>query len=286
MIQIKKVSKNIWDEFVYGGHFLALGDVIAMYVIAIILKINISWDFLVVVYLCVFASNLLNRTDESEEDAITNPVRVKIMKKYSDYFHLIVSMCLAASAILIFSFGNVQALLFAIFIIAIAALYTTSLKNLTRYVIGFKNLTAALFYALMVFFLAIYHHHSIDFAVLLMFVFYYLRIFISSAACDEKDIISDKSKGLKTFVIAFGKSRFKTFLNILNVFSGTLIVLGVIVGVLPVFSIGILFTILYATYYIHFGSKIINKELFSSVVIDGEFLLWFPFVSIIGMISK
>lgn len=277
---IKKTLKNIWDEFVYGGHFLALGDAVALYVMAVVLNISVTWNFLVVIYLCVFAANLFNRSDESGHDALTNPVRVKVMDKYVRYFYPITAVCLVVSIVLILSYSNYVALLFAVLIFVIATLYTSLFKKMTKYVIGFKSFVAAFFYALMVFFLTFYYSVPIGAAAILIFVFYFIRIFISNAACDVKDIEGDKKRGLKTFAISMGENGAMRFLNTLNIASGLLIVWGVYVKVLPVFSLVLLLTVPYAIYYFYLNSKMNSKEMFTNAIVDGEFLLWLPFLLI------
>ncbi len=270
----------IWNEFIYGGHFLALGDAVALYVMAVVLDIPVSWDFLVVIYLCVFAANLFNRSDESVHDALTNPVRVKVMEKYTKYFYPIVSVCLIVSIGLIMFYSNYKALIFAVLIFLIAMLYTTLFKKMTKYVVGFKSFIAALFYAMMVFLLVIYYSAPINTAVILIFIFYYLRIFISNAACDVKDIESDKKRGLKTFAISMGENGAMRFLNTLNIASGLLIIWGVYTKVLPAFSLALLLTVPYAIYYFYLNSKMNSKEMYTNAIVDGEFLLWLPFLII------
>jgi len=279
-LNFKKVLISVWDELVYGGHFLALGDAVALYVMAVVLQINVTWDFLVVIYLCVFAANLFNRSDESDHDALTNPVRVQVMAKYSKYFYPIVIGCLAVSIGLMLYFANIQTLLFAVLIFVIAMLYTSLFKKMTQYVVGFKSFIAALFYALMVFLLIIYYSAPLTPAVVLIFAFYYLRIFISNAACDVKDIKSDSKRNLKTIAIKLGEGGAMKFLNILNIASGLLIVWGVYAGILPAFSIALLLTIPYASYYFYLNSKMNSKEFFTNAIVDGEFLFWLGFILI------
>lgn len=277
-IKVKQTLKSIWDEFVYGGHFLALGDVVALYVMAIILNISVTWDFLVVIYLCVFSANLFNRSDESGYDTLTNPVRVRVMNKYVKNFYLITASCLIVSIGLILHYSNYSALLFAALIFLIATLYTTIFKKMTKYIVGFKSFIAALFYALMVFLLVIYYKAPISSAVILISAFYFLRIFISNAACDVKDIAGDKKRGFKTIAISLGEGGAMRFLNVLNIASGLLIVWGVYTKVLPVFSLALLLTIPYAIYYFYLNAKMNSKELYTNAIVDGEFLLWMPFI--------
>jgi len=247
---------------------------------AVVLNIPVTWDFLVVIYLCVFTANLFNRSDESGHDALTNPVRVKVMDKYVKYFYPITISCLVIAIGLILTFSNYQALVFATIIFAIATLYTSLLKNMTKYVVGFKSIVAAFFYALMVFFLVVYYSAPLNGAVVLIFIFYYLRIFISNAACDVKDIESDKKRGLKTFAISMGENESMKFLNLLNIASGLLIIWGVYTNVLPAISLALLLTVPYALYYFYLDSKVTSKELYTNAIVDGEFLLWLPFLLI------
>ena len=275
---LRNLTKTIWDEFVYGGHFLALGDAVALYVMAVILSISVTWSFLVVIYLCVFAANLFNRSDESVHDRLTNPIRLKVMKKYSDNFYPIVLVCLVVSASLVVIFSGINALILASLIFVVAILYTTLFKKMTRYIVGFKSYVAAFFYALMVFLLVIYYKAPINTAVILIFIFYYMRIFISNAACDVKDIESDKRRGLKTLAISLGEDTAMGLLNFINICSGLIIIFGVVTGILPSFSLGLLLTVPYASYYFYFNSKMDAKEAFTNAIVDGEFLLWLPFI--------
>lgn len=278
--KLTNLISAIWSEFVYGGHFLALGDAVALYVMALILNIPVTWSFLVVIYLCVFAANLYNRSDESGHDALTNPVRVKVMDKYVKYFYPIMIASLAISTILILLFANYKVFMLAIIIFIISMLYTTVFKKLTKYIIGFKSYIAALFYSLMVIFLAVYYNAPIDKSVILVFVFYFIRIFISNAACDVKDIESDKKRGLRTIAISLGEGGAMTFLNILNILSGLLLIYGFYVNLLPAFSLALLLTIPYASLYFYLDRKMNSKEVFTNAVVDGEFLLWLPFILI------
>jgi len=279
-VNIKIILKKIWDEFVYGGHFLALGDVVALYVMAVILNISVTWSFLVVIYLCVFSANLFNRSDESGHDTLTNPVRVKVMEKYVKNFYPIIIICSIVSIGLILYYSSLQALIFAVLIFLIAILYTVLFKNMTKYVIGFKSFIAAFFYALMVILLIVYYSAPINAAVILIFVFYFVRIFISNAACDVKDIESDKKRGLKTIAISLGEDGAMKFLNALNIVSGLLIIWGVYSNMLPMYSLALLLTVPYAIYYFYLNSKVRSKEFFTNAIVDGEFLLWLPYLLI------
>lgn len=274
-----KIQQKIWDEFVYGGHFLALGDAVTLYVLAIILNIPITWDFLIIIYLCVFSANLYNRGKESDTDALTNPERVKVMKKYTDNSQVIISVLIFIVSMLLIYFANVQVLLFAGFIFLISILYSVFLKGMTSKIVGFKSFVAAFFYALMVFLLVFYYSAPVTLAVCLVFVFYYMRIFISAGFCDIKDIKADKKDDLKTFAVAMGKEKTIRILNVLNILSALPILAGIYLGILPFFSGMIILTIPYALYYFQKSkSNDKNNAFLYNVVADGEFIFWLPYI--------
>lgn len=274
-----KMVKKIWDEFVYGGHFLALGDAVTLYVFGVILNIPVTWDFLAIIYLCVFSANLYNRGKESETDALTNPERVKVMKKYTDNSRAVVSVSMFTVVMLLLYFANIAVLLFAGVIFLISILYSVFLKGMTNKIVGFKSFVAALFYALMVFLLVFYYFAPVTLAVFLIFIFYYIRIFISNAYCDFKDIKGDKKRGLKTVAVSLGEKNAIRFLNTLNILSAIPILAGIYLGVLPLFSVMLLLTIAYAFYYFSLNEKA-DKEVLSNAIIDGEFILWLPYILI------
>lgn len=272
-----KILRRVWDEFVYGGHLLAFGDALTLYVFGIILDIPVTWDFFVVIYLCVFSANLYNRRKESEHDSITNPLRVKVMKKYADNSNLIILLSMSFVVFLLIYFGNLKALLFAGLIFLISILYSVFLKGLTSRIVGFKSLIAALFYSLMIVLLVIYYSAPLDLGVFVLFVFYYVRIYISNAYCDFKDVKGDQKRGLKTLAVYYGENKAIKILNFLNFASAVPIAIGVYLGIIPVFSLAILLTVFYAMYYFYLNKRV-SKEVLSNAIIDGEFIFWLPYI--------
>ena len=71
MIEIKKILKFIWDEFIYGGHLLSLGGTSVTFFSCILLNIKITLDCLFIVYLIVYVVYLYNRFKEIDIDCLT-----------------------------------------------------------------------------------------------------------------------------------------------------------------------------------------------------------------------
>lgn len=276
---LRKASVSIWDEFVYGGHLLALGDALVITSLSIILKVQITWALPLVVYMSVLAINSYNRYEEYEQDILTNPERSEKMRKYIQLFPYLITLLLGASVVVVLLTATVQALIFMGLLFVLGLLYTIIFKGWTKKLIGFKNFSIALPYSLMVIFLALYYNHPINTAVVLILVFYYFRIFMSAMYFDIKDIKGDKKEGLKTFAAIIGKEKTMNALLILNILSFLPIVIGICLKIIPFFTIALTLTIPYTIYYVQkIKDKKINKSFLYNVVADSEFLFWLPYI--------
>lgn len=278
-----KILQKIWDEFVYGGHLVAVGDISAIYAFSLILGINITWTFLLVIYLGVMSINYFNRYEEFDQDILTNPERSTELRKYKKFIPLIVILSFLIMTLVVSLTASRDALFCMIVLFLIGILYTIFLKRLTREIVGFKNFMTTLPYALLVVFLFIYYGVSLTTGGILILLFYFMRMFLNTALFDIRDIASDKKESLKTFAIVFGKGKTLGLLTVLNVLSAVPIIYGIYVGILPLFSAAILFTIFYAFYYLkQVKSSDINKSFLYNVIIDSEFIFWLPYILIGG----
>ncbi len=278
---VTKISKMIWDEFVYGSHLLALGDALVIVALSIILGINITWSLPVVVYMSVLAINSYNRYKEFDQDLLTNPERSNKMRKYIKIFPYLISILLLSSMVIVYLTATKQALIFMFVLFVLGLLYTTLFKGWTKKVIGFKNFSIALPYSLMVIFLALYYNSPITMAVILVSIFYYLRIFISAMYFDVKDIESDHKEGLKTFAATFGEKKNSNLLMVLNILSVVPLLIAVYCRILPMYSLMLLVTVLYSSFYIlELKDKKYNRQFLFNVVADGEFLFWLAYILI------
>ena len=278
---LKKIFKTIWDEFVYGSHLLALGDALVITSLSIVLGIQITWTLPVVIYLSVLAINSYNRYKEFEQDILTNPERSEKMRKYIHFFPLLITLALAVSAVIVYLNSTRQALIFMGLLFVLGLLYTIVFKGWTKKVIGFKNFSIALPYSLMVVFAALYYNHPITWAVVLVVVFYYFRIFMSAMYFDIKDIKGDSKEGLKTFAVVYGKLKTMNILMVLNFLSFIPIIVGIYYKLIPIYSIWLALTIPYTMYYVlKIKDEKSNKSFLYNVIADGEFLLWLPYLLI------
>ncbi len=277
---IKKTLIAVWDEFVYGSHLVALGDIIALYVFAVVLNIQVTISFFIVVYISILAINFLNRYEDIDQDMTSNPERSKSVNKYFKFTpYIMVALTVVPVGITTY-YAPISAIIFMLFLFGIGILYSVLLKNVTKQILGFKDIMTALPYALLVIFMALYYSAPITFAVVLITVFYFIRMFINTTFFDIKDIKSDKKEGLRTFPVIYGENKTKLFLIFLNLISALPILIGIYLNVLPFYSITLLLTLAYAFLYLNKQKLFKQRTSLYNVVVDGEFIFWLPYLLI------
>lgn len=282
---LNNLFKKIWDEFVYSGNLLALGDSLVIISLSIILGIQITWALPTVVYLSVMAINSYNRYVEYEKDILTNPERSEKIRKYIRSLPYLIVFLLATSTTIVFMTTTIQALVFMFFLFVLGIFYTIFFKGWTKKVIGFKNFLIALPYSLMVVFMALYYNNKISIAVVLVAIFYYGRIFLSAMYFDIKDIDGDAKEDLKTFAVVFGKGRTTVILQVINIISFLPLLIAIFLGLIPLYSIGLILSIPYTMYYVNKIKDLkSDKSFLYNVVADGEFLFWLPYVLIVKVL--
>jgi len=278
-MKLKKILTAIWNEFVYGGHLLSFGAASIVFTSAILLGIKITWDCLLVVYLGTQSVYLYNHFKEFEKDSLTNPQRSEHIEKYVKYIPLITLFFSLTAIVIVIYFNKILALLFGLLMLFGGLLYSKFLKKFTRRIIGFKDFLISFLWATLVIFLAYYYFFSWNFALILMVLFIFLRLFLNTNFFDMKDVESDIKEGLLTLPVILGKKTLIKFLTIINMLSMIPIIFGVFLDILPNFSLILLLTIPYSFYYLKQTSKeSVDLRFLSYVLVDGEYLLWSIFI--------
>jgi len=278
-MKLKKILTAIWNEFVYGGHLLSFGAASIVFTSAILLGIKITWDCLLVVYLGTQSVYLYNHFKEFDKDSLTNPQRSEHIEKYVKYIPLITLFFSLTAIVIVIYFNKILALLFGLLMLFGGLLYSKFLKKFTRRIIGFKDFLISFLWATLVIFLAYYYFFSWNFALILMVLFIFLRLFLNTNFFDMKDVESDIKEGLLTLPVILGKKTLIKFLTIINMLSMIPIIFGVFLDILPNFSLILLLTIPYSFYYLKQTSKeSVDLRFLSYVLVDGEYLLWSIFI--------
>ncbi len=283
MPKIKKVSKLIFNELIYGGHLQSLGAASIILVSALLLKLEITWDILFVSYLLVYPIYLHNRSKEINTDDLTNPQRTQHLKKYLKWTPIIFYFVIFILVGSLIYFTNLRALIFGLSLLIFGLLYTLTFKKITKKILFLKNIYVSVFFALLPFFLIIYYFYpltdSLTIGVLVLSGFIFLKAFLMQTFLDIKDIESDKKEGLRTLPVIFGKEKTLTILYIFNplITITVLIIFSLYLNVFPKSILLLIFTVPFCFYCYNLA----KQKYFGYVLQSGEFLLW-SFLIFIG----
>ena len=275
MLKTRKFLKLIQNEIIYGGHLLSLGAVSIVFTSAILLNIKITWDCLVIVYLGIYSAYLFNRYKEIKIDFSTNLERTLYLQKHIKYIPFVIFFCALLMIVILVFFNKTSVIIFGLILFLISLLYSIFLKEFTKKIIGFKNYFVSLMWTLLIIFLSLYYSFPLNLSLVLILIFVYLRCFIDTNFYDIKDIESDKKENLLTLTVIFEKEKLLQFLNLINILALLPIILGVYLGLFPVFSLMLLF-IIPITFYLlkKLEIKKINIAYFSEIAIGIEKISW------------
>jgi 4-hydroxybenzoate polyprenyltransferase len=279
-----KYLEFIFNEFVYGGHWLSIGGSAIVLSIIIILNLPISLQLLFIIYLGTQCIYLFNHYRESESDKYSNLSRVKHINKYSKYAPFILSFYGFSYAYILFFLTNFMVFIFGILMMSFGLFFTLKAKKITCLIPGFKSLYVSFAWSLLVPFTAFYYSFSLNLEIIILTVFVFLRFLVSTNFFDIKDIKSDKKERLLTIPIIFDDKKITfIFLHFLNIMSFIPLFLGVFFGLLPLHSIFLVILFLYSYYYIlKLKKEKIDVCSLSYVIVDGEFWYW-PFLLVLGV---
>ncbi|RLI97349.1 MAG: hypothetical protein DRP00_04090 [Candidatus Aenigmatarchaeota archaeon] len=270
-----KLLKLFWDEFIYGGHLLSLGAASIVFTTAILLNITITWDALFVTYLGAHTVYLYNRLREVRYDALTNPRRTKHILRYLKYIPYIILFLVSLAAAIVLFFGKFLVAVFGVCLVLSGFIYTDIIKPRVKGIIALKNLYIAFFWACLTIFLALYYSYPLNVSLIAIFLFVYLRFFISTVFFDIKDVETDMKEKVPTLPCKIGIEKTLITLYLLTLLSVVFIALNVYFGILPKSSLLLLFTVPYTLFYLEAGRRrALSKDMLYYTVVDGEFALW------------
>lgn len=254
---------------------LSTGAASIVFTASVLLDIKITLDFLAISYLITYIAYSYNKLAEIKTDLLTNPSRTKHIKKSAKAipFSILFSFIIIVALLLLF--GNLNSIVFVLFMVIGSLLYTIYFKHLTKVIVGFKSFYVSFFWASLILLLVFYYNSPINLAVSFIFLFIFLRFIVSTVFFDIKDIDSDKLERLKTLPVYLGRDKVIIFMHIGNIFSFFPIILGFYMGLFPLSSLFLLLFSIYTFYYIVSLEKVnINIQRLSYMIVDGEYLLW------------
>jgi len=206
---------------------------------------------------------------------ISDSPRAIHLKKYVRAIPYIVFLYGLFYLIFLFLFGNLASIIFGLILLAISLFFTYKGKKIFSRLIGFKSYYAALTWAALIPFTAIYISYPINLTVFLFSFFVFIRLLVSINFFDIKDMASDSKDEIRTLVLGLGKEKFILLLHILNLISIFPIIFGIFLNIFPIFIFGLAFLFFYSFFYVIKGrEKKEEIQNISYILVDGEYYFW------------
>lgn len=276
MKTVRRILACIWAEFVFGGHLLSVAGAAITTTALLLLDVRVDILILLISYLLLQAIYNYNHFQELDKDQPDNPARADHLQRNRRIVRGLIP-AYSVALLVCSALANIQTFLFVLFLLFGGYLFTAKAKGLTERMPAFKNLYTAFFWAIgAVFLVSFYHSHPLELASLLVFLFIFVQLLLNTIYFDIKDTQSDKAQGLKTLPVLVGKKRTMRILHVLNGGSFIPIVIGVVLGRLPQFSLGLLVFFFYGLVYLVKTEKLADDQirLLSYTIVDGQYVLW------------
>lgn len=275
---------SIQNALFYGGYLTSLGCPAFILSESILLNMPVSIPILLISFLLPLIVYSYNYYGELESDLSTNPERAIYLSTKRGLFPAIIGSYLGLLSLLLILYADYRLMVYILILIVSGILYTLILKRLTKKVPVFKSVYVSLVWASAgAFILPIYYSLNDNTFFLLIFAFIFLKGITNATFFDLKDMTDDGARGLKTLPVLLGKQRTLKYLHAMNLIAIIPLVVGVYIGLIPVYGLSLIAFCLYDYYYIKKAENIDNKDLriISYALADAEFILW-PVILVIA----
>jgi|SRR3989344_3257461 len=283
-MKIKAFISFLSDEIFYNGHFQTWGSLAILISSCQLINISIEWKLLVIVYLSFYLLYLHDRYRHISSDSQTNIVRSQHVAKIYPYIPLILVFGLILLSVMLYLFSNIYASVFIILITSFGFLYPIYFKGLTKKIVAFKNFYVASVFSLLVLLPIVYYKVHLNtvtaIVVVAMLAFTFLRGLMMQFFLDIKDIKVDKSEGLLTLGVLWGKEKVYTLINIMNIFTSLAFPISYFLFPQLALHSSILFLTFLAVWNFFFFEMARRGNFFGFILGSGEFIYWPLFVFI------
>lgn len=281
--QYTMVISFLKDEFVYGGHLLAVMVSLLSLSTMLVIGEGLRVEFLGISYLFCQSVYQYNHYKELDVDKQGNSRRTMHLLKYSTLFPILIVGYVIGFVSLLVVFGNLASIVFGLLLLMGGFLYTWKGKQMTEKIVGFKTFFTTGVAACFILFTSVYHTGFIALHTIVFSLFCFLNFTVNTSLCDVKDMQTDTRQGLQTFPVFFGRKRFFNVFQLLCLVSGFPLIVGVVLNILPPYTLFLLFSVLYQLVVIHKArQEKADIQKLSSIVLDGEQVLW-PGLLFLGM---
>ncbi len=271
------------NEFVYGGHMLAVGTVSIAASFALVLGVIPTPLLLLMAYLFSYGAYMINRSSEIDQDTLSNPTRTRRLAARRKYLPAVAATCFAVGYAL-------AATVNAIFLLALlvplllALVYSVGSKRLVRYLgvkrlkekLLVKNLVVAFGWSLIPLLVALYYL-DLRFAIVTFGAVVFLRLLTNTLIFDARDVEGDRKFGVRTIPVVFGIVLAFRLMLVVDLAMVAYLVLAISAGLLPAYTSTMVVLPIYSFFYRYLARRPrADLGRICDIVADGEYLLWGP----------
>lgn len=276
---IRRALVSIWNELVYGSHFISLAGSSISVTGALLIGIRLTWPVPAIFYLLLQVGFFYNRYKDFRKDDLTNPERTQHVKRYIRYLPIIIFFYSVVFTSILVCYGSLRSIVVGLVMLLLALVYSVIAKDITRRILLFKELYFAACWGLLILLLALFYSEPISTPVILLSVFVSLRIFLATSLFDIKDIVSDRNEESKTLPVLIGEKRAYSFLTLLSFLAFIPLGTGILLDVFPSYAFSLILTIPYTLFYIHqMKKRRIDPILLHYFIIGSEFSFYLSFL--------
>jgi 4-hydroxybenzoate polyprenyltransferase len=267
----------------HSNLLLAIGAALASFSGCVVVGLPLT-DIIpfLIVFLITFSIYTLNRRTDIEEDTVNHPERLEFVKRHEKSL-LTVAVLSYATALSLASLRNLETFLVSLLPIVVVGLYSlkwvpSRMRKRAKFsrlkeLFIVKNCVVALTWASMMFVLVTYFSVSVTLAVIVMFLFLFVRFLINTIMFDLRDITGDKMFGIRTLPVTLNIRATKQVLYILNSFLGAFLIVSAFLGLaspLPLLLVNL--STLYSFWYIWLVGKT-DPKILADIIVDGEYFV-------------
>lgn len=254
--------------------FIAIIAFLVPYFAFMLYEVKFNFQLLIASFLIIFAIYNINKLTDLKEDSVNVPERVGFIEKNKRFvvWATIASFIAALSLSFLQSPISIFIILFpfCMGIIYSIKIYNFRLKDIT----GVKNIVVVLSWVVLGAFLPLTVSFCDYTIMLLIFYFFFIKLFINAVVFDVRDIEGDRMNGVRTIPVFFGRHKTKNLLLGLNSTLLIWLAFSYAMGFFRQYVLVLIFCIFYGYLYILYfcqdGLKVGNSfDLF----VDGEWII-------------
>jgi len=284
-----KALKWFFWQLAHANLLLAFSTAGAVYLVQLVLGLPQDPNPILILFLVTFAIYNFNRHTDKEEDQINHPERVAFISKYGKAL-AVLSLFAYITAIILSLYGGRGAQLLVMLPLVAVMLYSLrwfpknsgTIKRLKELFITKNFVVSGAWTTTVVFLPIFYSEQGITMLSLILFTFFFIRLFINTVVFDMRDVFGDRKREVHSLPVMLGYNYSRKLMIALNLFTLTFTAILPVIGAVPEMFYLFTVSVLYGQVYLLLSASKKNLRFLCDVIVDGEFSV----LAIIVMVSQ